>query len=88
MQPKHLNDDRLGRSLNKFHDYGVTRLFTAMAMKAAQQYGVGIESVHLDSSSFAVEGQYLVEPPVTGVEDAVTGNDEEAGVIHQQKENI
>jgi transposase len=81
VQPEHLNDDRLGRALDKFHDYGVTRLFTAMAMKAAQQYGVGIESVHLDSSSFAVEGQYLVEPPAAGVGDATTGNDQELGVI-------
>lgn len=80
VQPEHLNDDRLGRALDKFHDYGVTKLFTALAMKADQQYGVSIESVHLDSSSFAVEGQYHVKPPV-GTADAATGSNEETGVI-------
>lgn len=58
IQPSHLNDDRLGRALDKFHCYGVTKLFTTLAMKAARQFGVSMTSVHLDSSSFHVDGQY------------------------------
>jgi transposase len=58
VKPEHLNDDRLGRSLDKFYQYGVTELFTAIAMKGAQTYEVALGSAHLDSSSFCVSGEY------------------------------
>lgn len=54
-----LNDDRLGRALDRFYDYGVTKLFTTLALRAADQFGVERQRVHLDSSSMAVEGEYL-----------------------------
>jgi transposase len=58
VEAQHLNDDRLGRALDCFYDYGVTKLFTTLALRAAQQFGVETERVHLDGSSLAVEGQY------------------------------
>lgn len=58
VEAHHLNDDRLGRALDCFYDYGVTKLFTTLALRAADQFGVERERVHLDSSSMAVEGQY------------------------------
>jgi transposase len=61
VKPEHLNDDRLGRSLDKFYQYGVTELFTAIAMKGAQTYEVALGSAHLDSSSFCVSGEYETE---------------------------
>jgi transposase len=70
IQPSHLNDDRLGRALDKFHDYGVTKLFTTLAMKAARQCGVAMTSVHLDSSSFHVDGQYRLSAAATATEGA------------------
>lgn len=88
IQPSHLNDDRLGRALDKFHDYGVTKLFTTLAMKAARQYGVAMTSVHLDSSSFHVDGQYRLSPEVTATQGAAESENgesaaevEEPGVI-------
>lgn len=62
VQPEHLNDDRLGRALDKFYQVGVTKLFTALAMKAVKQFGVSMPSIHLDSSSFHVDGEYLPSP--------------------------
>jgi transposase len=59
IEAHHLNDDRLGRALDHFYDYGVTKLFTTLALAAADKFGVERERVHLDSSSMAVEGQYL-----------------------------
>ena len=56
--PEKLNDDRIGRALDKFYQVGITQLFTAIALKAAQQFGVEMESIHLDSSSISVEGEY------------------------------
>ena len=54
-----LNDDRLGRALDRFYEYGVTKLFTTLALGAADKFGVERERVHLDSSSMAVEGEYV-----------------------------
>jgi transposase len=56
--PKKLNDDRIGRALDKYYQAGTTKLFTAIALKAAKRFQVGMKSVHLDSSSISVEGEY------------------------------
>lgn len=59
IEAHHLNDDRLGRALDCYYAYGVTKLFTTLALKAAGKFGVETERVHLDSSSIAVEGEYI-----------------------------
>lgn len=61
IKAEHLNDDRLGRALDDFYAYGVTKLFTTLALSAARKFGVATERVHLDSSSMSVEGQYGVD---------------------------
>ena len=58
MTPEQLNDDRIGRALDKHHQAGTTKLFTAIALKAALKFQVEMNSVHLDSSSISVEGAY------------------------------
>ena len=58
MRPEQLNDDRIGRALDKYHQAGTTKLFTAIALKAARKFQVSMKSVHLDSSSISVEGAY------------------------------
>jgi transposase len=60
---EHLNDDRLGRVLDKLYSTGLEQLFTSIALKAANKYGVSTHSVHLDSSSFHVHGKYEWELP-------------------------
>ena len=59
--PGHLNDDCLGRALDKLAAAGVTKVFIKLALKAANKMGVEIKSLHLDSSSFHVDGKYLEE---------------------------
>lgn len=61
VQPEHLNDDRLGRALDKFHQVGVTKLFMTLAMRAVKQFGISMPSIHLDSSSFHVDGEYQAD---------------------------
>ena len=56
--PEQLNDDRIGRALDKYYQAGTTKLFTAIALKAALKFQVEMKSVHLDSSSISVEGEY------------------------------
>ncbi|NJP18061.1 MAG: IS1634 family transposase [Hydrococcus sp. CRU_1_1] len=59
IRPEHLNDDRLGRILDKLAESGLTETFVTVALTAARQFGVKIDSLHLDSSSFHVDGEYL-----------------------------
>ncbi|MEG4633866.1 DUF4277 domain-containing protein [Microcoleus sp. AR_TQ3_B6] len=44
--PKHLNDDRLGRALDKYYQTGITKIFTAIALKAAHKFQVKMNSIH------------------------------------------
>jgi transposase len=58
IKPQHLNDDRLGRVLDKLFEAGLTELFVGVASKAAQRFGVSTQSVYLDSTSFHLHGEY------------------------------
>ena len=46
VKAEHLNDDRLGRVLDKLYSTGLEQLFTSIALKAAKKYGVSTDSVH------------------------------------------
>ncbi len=56
--PAHLNDDTLGRALDTLYAYGVTPLYSLIATTAAQRLGLAPTLVHLDSTSFHVDGRY------------------------------
>jgi transposase len=62
IQPEHLNDDRMGRVLEQLFEPGLTEVFVAVALKAVKQFRVATKSVHLDSSSFHVDGEYAAKP--------------------------
>jgi transposase len=54
----HLNDDTLGRALDTLYEYGVTELYSLIAATAALRLGLTPSFVHLDSTSFHVDGRY------------------------------
>jgi transposase len=54
-----LNDDCLGRTLDKLQKYGTTDCFLQVALVAVQKFAVKMDILHLDSTSISVEGQYL-----------------------------
>ncbi|MEW6498933.1 MAG: IS1634 family transposase [Cyanobacteriota bacterium] len=58
VKAEHLNDDRLGRVMDKLYTKGLSQVFTLVALAAAKKYGVSTKSSHLDSSSFHVHGKY------------------------------
>jgi transposase len=62
IEPKHLNDDRLGRVLDELWSQGLSFLFLRVALRAVKVFGVELKQAHLDSTSFAVEGEYALEP--------------------------
>jgi transposase len=54
----HLNDDRLGRVLDQLYEEGTSSFFLRAALQAVERFGVSVEQMHLDSSSFALQGAY------------------------------
>jgi transposase len=60
---EHLNDDCLGRCLDKIAEYGVTKLYAELAFEIAREQGILGKRLHLDSTSFTLHGRYDVEIP-------------------------
>jgi transposase len=56
--PAPLNDDALGRAVETLYASGVTELYSLIAATAAQRLGLAPTFVHLDSTSFHVDGRY------------------------------
>ena len=56
--PEHLNDDALGRCLDALFDADVSLLYQAMAEHVVTQLGLNSSAVHLDITSFHVDGAY------------------------------
>ena len=58
VKPEYLNDDKLGRVMDKMFEKGLSTIFFIIAVKAAQKFGVSLSTSHLDSSSMHVHGKY------------------------------
>ena len=56
--PHALNDDTVGRVLDRLYDMGTMKLFTACAVRAAARYGVERRYVHFDTTSRSIWGEY------------------------------
>jgi transposase len=56
--PHPLNDDTVGRVLDRLYDFGTMRLFTACAVRAATRFGLERRYVHFDTTSRSVWGDY------------------------------
>jgi len=69
IKAEHLNDDALGKALDRLHQFGVTELFTIIAQQAAARLELNPKIAHLDSSSFHLDGSYNSgdAEPVDGV---------------------
>ena len=62
--PQHLNDDRIGRVMDKCYSYGNSELFLLITLAAAKKYQINLDYSHLDSSSFSVHGEYKNSLPL------------------------
>ena len=59
--PEHINDDILGRCLDKLYEFGVSKLYMGLAEQVVDKLGLEIKSHHLDSTSFHTDGNYEQE---------------------------
>jgi transposase len=55
------NDDALGRALDSIHEYGTNKLFTEIAFEIGVEQGLLGKSIHVDSTSLSVHGEYKEE---------------------------
>ena len=78
IQPEHLNDDRLGRVLDKLYLSGLSQIFATIAIGAAQQFNVALETAHLDATSFHVHGEYESNLPEVYIQKPATNTGETA----------
>jgi len=53
-----LNDDCLGRTLDWLYAHDLTKLFAGIATRARQIFGIKVEQIHVDTTSFSVSGEY------------------------------
>jgi transposase len=56
-----LNDDSLGRALDRLFEIGVTEIFAHVVSRALDELGIEVETVHLDSTSFSLAGDYQTQ---------------------------
>lgn len=56
-----LNDDCLGRALDCLYAHDPTTLFAGIALRARRAFGVQARQAHVDTTSFAVTGEYTAE---------------------------
>lgn len=58
-----LNDDRVGRALDRLFDADRAALASAVALSAIRRYGIATDELHNDSTSITLQGSY---PEATG----------------------
>jgi transposase len=61
IEAEHLNDDCLGRCLDKIASYGVTKLYSELAFEIALEKNLLSQRLHLDSTSLVLYGRYEQE---------------------------
>jgi len=62
-----LNDDCLGRCLDKIAAYGVTKLYSELAVEIMAEKNLFGQRLHLDSTSFVLYGRYDDEECAEGI---------------------
>lgn len=53
-----LNDDKIGRVMDKLYKYGLTKIFLTIALEVTKKYGISTKYSHLDSTSLHLHGEY------------------------------
>jgi len=58
IKAEELNDDRLGRVMDKLYKYGLNNIFLIIGLEVIKKYRISTKYSHLDSTSFHLHGQY------------------------------
>ena len=74
----YLNKDTLSRTLDAIYDYGVSELYEKVSHKAVTLLGLTPSTVHLDSTSFHLDGAYRAFQVDNGLNQPIASEDEDA----------
>jgi len=77
VKPEYLNDDKLGRVMDKLFSKGLDTIFLIIALNAAKKFNVSLSSSHLDSSSMHLHGEYSSSLPEVSFVNQPTVNGQE-----------
>ncbi|HEY9690867.1 MAG TPA: DUF4277 domain-containing protein [Oculatellaceae cyanobacterium] len=58
-----LNDDKLGRTMDKLYRVGLSELFLLIALDTIKRYQITTKYSHLDSTSLHLHGEYQADHP-------------------------
>lgn len=63
VKAEYLNDDKLGRVMDKLFIKGLTEIFLAISNQVVKEFNISLKSSHLDSSSLHLHGEYKISLP-------------------------
>ncbi len=67
IEAQHLTDDVLGRTLDALYEADVSILYQAIAEHVVDKLGLKTDSVHLDITSFHVDGEYAQDEDINAI---------------------
>lgn len=67
IEAHHLTDDVLGRTLDALYEADVSALYQAIAEHVVDKLGLKADSVHLDITSFHVDGEYAQDDDINAI---------------------
>lgn len=63
VKAEYLNDDKLGRVMDKLFLKGLTEIFLVISLNVMKKFNVSLKSSHLDSTSLHLHGEYNTSLP-------------------------
>lgn len=79
VKAEYLNDDRLGRVMDKLFIKGLTEIFLAISIQVMKEFNISLKSSHLDSTSIHLHGEYN-----TGLPDVIVYNNSDGSKQSRQ----
>jgi transposase len=64
---KMLNDDAIGRVLDRIYEYGTWKIFSDVSLNACKNFMVKCSEIHQDTTSVSVWGEYNPSLPLKSV---------------------
>lgn len=61
IETNHINDDKIGRVMDKLYNYGLNNLFMEVVLSVVKKFKIETKYSHLDATSFHLDGEYKSE---------------------------
>jgi transposase len=61
VESDYINDDKIGRVMDKLYKYGLNNLFIEIVLSVIKKFKIDTKYLHLDATSFHLHGEYKTE---------------------------